>query len=286
MNRNIKRSIKKQHANVTAAVEKIRAALELPAVEHNQDIAEGIADEEIAADVEANQDAAEIIGSAAEDNQDAAEIIGSATDDEQDAADEIIGSAADDEQDAADDERNQDADDDDNQDPDEGISANEIEATIRFEEITNTCTFDDGDPECDPVLEATNQNIEGANENLTEEEQLAALPLKKFLAYWISKYNIARTHANVLLKYLSAKYPDENLPRDYRKILSTPKETVTRKMAPNGDYTYIGIEEGLRLSCFEFSKYPEGYIFTMQVNTDGATVSNFSLKKCIHFHKS
>lgn len=107
------------------------------------------------------------------------------------------------------------------------------------------------------------------NEKVTK--KVLNLSLKKFLAHWITMFNINRTASNILLTYLNANV-DKRIPKDYRTLLNTPKESNTIKLG-NGEYLHLGIEEAIKRSEFDFSSFENDHEFYVDFNVDGASVS-------------
>ena len=56
------------------------------------------------------------------------------------------------------------------------------------------------------------------------------------------KKNLPRSAVNCILKLLNPVFP--NIPKDYRKLLSTPRITKVKKVFP-GQYVHFGLEKGL-----------------------------------------
>jgi len=113
-------------------------------------------------------------------------------------------------------------------------------------------------------------------DNNPEAEELLYnnLSFNEFLAVWIVGKDIPRRACNELLKFLRSKCPKEGIPNDVRTLLGTPRTTKTY-VVPPGEYVHFGIIGALTSSSLDFSKYDDNHVFSMRVNTDGATVSVF-----------
>ena len=76
-------------------------------------------------------------------------------------------------------------------------------------------------------------------DNVGNEETLAAK-----LSYWALLFGISHTALSALLLILTTALPAEQLPKDARTLLDTPRKTVIRRVLP-GNYFHYGLLRGI-----------------------------------------
>lgn len=105
---------------------------------------------------------------------------------------------------------------------------------------------------------------------ISETDSYLNLPLKQFLSYWITNFNIPRYACNTLLRYIN-KNIDISIPKSYATLLGTPTNTNLVAVQP-GLYHHIGFEEALKRSEINFVNLPDEANYTLDVNVDGLQV--------------
>lgn len=153
--------------------------------------------------------------------------------------------------------------------PDDPLS--EPENEIHSEDETET-----DDQDIDNVV------IERKNGSLIE--YVYSLSLKAFLIFWIVTFNISRSAADVLLKYMKHREESDmgssDLPKNIKTLLNTPRETSTLKDVPPGSYVHFGLIKGLiykqkEINYKKLHELTEGIIL-LELNWDGGEAAKSS----------
>lgn len=100
----------------------------------------------------------------------------------------------------------------------------------------------------------------------TESEHNDTVYLKQNLKQWALSENITSQAINSLLKILHPIF--NNLPTDYRSLLSTPRETKSIKLN-NGNMIYLGVENRLLQIISKIKDSMRLHTIKLQINIDG-----------------
>eukprot|EP00111_Clytia_hemisphaerica_P014372 TCONS_00042316-protein len=114
------------------------------------------------------------------------------------------------------------------------------------------------------------EHIDGLEGNCENEEVFSDFPSD--LASWILKNKITRTASDELLSLLKKNGHDEQLPKDTRTLLHTPRTSPIVSKA-GGEYCYLGIKKGIirALSKNPGINIPDNCI-KLCVNVDGLPI--------------
>ena len=128
------------------------------------------------------------------------------------------------------------------------------------------------DEDIDSFLREHINDTEGDVEN--EEDLTAGIAsnLASDLSSWILKNKITRTASDQLLSLLKQNGHDEQLPKDTRTLLGTPR-TCAIVSKVGGDYCYLGLKKGiLRVFSKNSGLHIPGNCIKLCVNVDGLPI--------------
>lgn len=94
----------------------------------------------------------------------------------------------------------------------------------------------------DEESETVNDDHEDSEKDINaKKDMIFDLNLEDFLKVWSVKFFINKDALNILLKYINNKF-DKKIPKDYRKLLQTPRHIPLKSVEP-GNYVHIGIRK-------------------------------------------
>ena len=102
------------------------------------------------------------------------------------------------------------------------------------------CTAVDDDEQCITFSDSDDDD----DNSFCDDNDIGNCNLTEMIAEWAVQFNIPHVALNVLLKILHNFHSD--LPLDCRRLLSTPRNTVIKKLPGGGEYIHFGISDGIK----------------------------------------
>lgn len=116
----------------------------------------------------------------------------------------------------------------------------------------------------EPLLGPMETETTWADSEIDIEEPGPSCTLKDDLKQWANRNSVNRTHVTSLLKVLHKYHND--LPKDYRTLLGTPKDTLIAEMQP-GSYLHFGLSSVLKSLISNMQS--EDSTLNLSINIDG-----------------
>lgn len=139
------------------------------------------------------------------------------------------------------------------------VVVNQPNITISNAIENGSSDFNDSDPEI-----ADNEDFQQSDSDEDDDD----ISLRSALVEWIHEFpTLPHVAVNGLLKALHSVYPCENLPKDARTLLATPRvRNVNIQDLSGGQYYHFGLENGLKDFLNKHSVDEE---MQLQINIDG-----------------
>ncbi|CAG7821197.1 unnamed protein product [Allacma fusca] len=123
-----------------------------------------------------------------------------------------------------------------------------------------------------------NQNSDASTSNSTSSSESSSTDSEKsfseILKSWSLKHQISHAALSELLSTLKTHSCFENLPKDPRTLLQTPRQTTVSEVRP-GNYVHFGLKNCLRNVLESCDSIPS--VLFLQINVDGIPVFKSSL---------